>query len=305
VFFNDPSGAFKYELYGLASYNRPLARQLFFQSDVKLTLYETISDVTQPSNSELPHVRSDVAEYRKGGDFKLTRLLLNRFYHPEARVYGRLSAGIYEEMFSGFGGQALYLGRGGGWSADVAADWVRQRDFEGWFGHQDYDTITAIASLNYRMAHGGDRHRARRTLPGEGRGRARGGEAPLRLRLRGRRLVYLHQRQRHHLARHAVEPVLRQGHLHGDAPRHAAHLRHAGGRRLRARAVDARRRPDGGLAGRPCAHRRAADGADAQPRRPRALSATATTITTCRCSARWRSTTPCSAAPTSTRTRTG
>ena len=154
VFFNDPSGAFKYELYGLASYNRPLARQLFFQSDVKLTLLETMSDVTQPSNSELPHVRSDVAEYRKGGDFKLTRLLLNRFYHPEARVYGRLSAGIYEEMFSGFGGQALYLGRGGGWSADVAADWVRQRDFEGWFGHQDYDTITAIASLNYRMAHG-------------------------------------------------------------------------------------------------------------------------------------------------------
>lgn len=153
VFFNDPSGAFKYEIYGLASYSRALARQLFFQSDVKLTLLETVSDVTQPSNSELPHVRSDIAEYRKGSDFKLTRLLLNRFYHPEARIYGRLSAGIYEEMFSGFGGQALYLGRAGGWSADVAADWVRQRDFEGWFGHQDYDTITAIASLNYRMAH--------------------------------------------------------------------------------------------------------------------------------------------------------
>ncbi|HVJ13428.1 MAG TPA: YjbH domain-containing protein, partial [Burkholderiales bacterium] len=46
-----------------------------------------------------------------------------------------------------------YLGRGGGWSADVAADWVRQRDFDGWFGHQDYDTVTTIASLNYRMAH--------------------------------------------------------------------------------------------------------------------------------------------------------
>ncbi len=55
-------------------------------------------------------------------------------------------------MFGGFGGQALYLGRDGKWSADLAADWVRQRDFEGWFGFQDYDTITAIASLNYRMA---------------------------------------------------------------------------------------------------------------------------------------------------------
>ena len=42
--------------------------------------------------------------------------------------------------------------RDGKWSADLAADWVRQRDFDGWFGFQDYDTITAIASLNYRMA---------------------------------------------------------------------------------------------------------------------------------------------------------
>jgi hypothetical protein len=68
AYFNDPSGAFKYEIYGLASYNRPLARQLFFQSEVKLTLLETVSDVTQPSNSTLPHVRSDIAEYRKGSD---------------------------------------------------------------------------------------------------------------------------------------------------------------------------------------------------------------------------------------------
>ncbi|MGH8706011.1 MAG: YjbH domain-containing protein, partial [Burkholderiales bacterium] len=151
-FFNDPSGVFKYELYGLASYSRPLARQLFLQAETKLTVLENVSDVTQPSNSELPHVRSDVAEYRKGNDFKLTRLLANRFYHPGERVYGRLSAGIYEEMYSGVGGQALYLGRDGRWSADAAADWVRQRDFQGWLGHRDYATVTAIASLSYRMA---------------------------------------------------------------------------------------------------------------------------------------------------------
>ncbi|HKU45480.1 MAG TPA: YjbH domain-containing protein, partial [Burkholderiales bacterium] len=150
-YFNDPAGAFKFEVYGLANYTRPLARQLFFQSELKLTLWENISDVTQASNSELPHVRSDIAEYKKGSDFKLTRLLVNRFFHPAARVYGRLSAGIYEEMFSGAGGQALYLSRNGKWSTDLALDWVRQRDFEGWFGHQDYRTVTTIASVAYRL----------------------------------------------------------------------------------------------------------------------------------------------------------
>jgi len=33
-------------------------------------------------------------------------------------------------------------------------DWVKQRDFRGFFGTRDYDTVTAIASLNYRLAQG-------------------------------------------------------------------------------------------------------------------------------------------------------
>src|SRR5574341_985040 len=133
------------------SSSRPLARQFFLQAETRLTLYETISDVTQASNSELPHVRTDVAEYKKGNAFKLTRLLLNRFYQPGTRVYGRLSAGLYEEMFGGFGGQALYLARDGSWATDLALDWVKQRDFEGWFGFQDYQTVTSIASFSYRL----------------------------------------------------------------------------------------------------------------------------------------------------------
>ncbi|HZM34853.1 MAG TPA: YjbH domain-containing protein [Burkholderiales bacterium] len=153
IYFNDPSGVFKYELYALAAYDRALTRQLFFQAESKLQLIENVSDVTQPSNSTLPHVRTDIAEYKET-DFKLTRLLVNRFYHPQERVYVRLSAGIYEEMFGGVGGQALYLPRDGSWSADLAVDWVRQRDFEGWFGFQDYRTVTSIASLHYRMAQG-------------------------------------------------------------------------------------------------------------------------------------------------------
>ena len=153
-FFNDPSGAFKYDLSLLGTWDRALARHTFFNSEVKLTLYENVSDVTQPSNSTLPHVRTDVAEYKRGNDFKLMRALLQQYYQPAPRVYARASAGFYEEMYAGAGGQALYLSKDGGWSADLAVDALRQRDFEGWFGFQDYTTVTAIASLNYRMTLG-------------------------------------------------------------------------------------------------------------------------------------------------------
>jgi membrane-associated phospholipid phosphatase len=154
AYLNDPSGAFRFDASLIGSYDRPLGNQTFLQAETKLTVYEDVSGVTQPSNSQLPHVRTDVAAYKRGGRFKLLRLLANKYYQPGERVYTRASAGIYEEMFNGVGGQVLYLPPGGGWGVDVAADWVRQRDFRGWFGQRDYSVLTVIASLNYRLAQG-------------------------------------------------------------------------------------------------------------------------------------------------------
>ena len=153
AFFNDPSGALKLDLSALATWDRALAPRTFFNSEAKLTLAENVSDVTQPSNSLLPHVRTDVAEYRRAADAKLLKALFNQYTHPAERVYARASLGIYEEMYSGAGGQVLYLAPDGGWAADLAVDALRQRDFEGW-GYRDYKTLTAIASLHYRMAQG-------------------------------------------------------------------------------------------------------------------------------------------------------
>ncbi|HEY7744475.1 MAG TPA: YjbH domain-containing protein, partial [Burkholderiales bacterium] len=150
VYLNDPAGAFKYEIGIAASIDRRLARRTYFTGAVNYNIYETVSDVTQPSNSTLPHVRSDIAEYKRASDFKLTRFLVNQLYFPAERVYARASAGIYEEMFGGAGAQVLYLPRGAGWGADLAVDWVKQRDYDGW-GFRDYDTVTTIASFHYRL----------------------------------------------------------------------------------------------------------------------------------------------------------
>jgi len=154
IYFNDPAGALKADLSAFAIYDRSLGRGLVLNAEAKLTLWENVSDVTQPSNSLLPHVRTDIAAYKRGGDLKLLRLLVNKYHLRSERVTTRLSAGIYEEMYSGVGGQVLYLPGDGGWGADLAVDWLRQRDFRGFLGHRDYTTLTAIASLNYRMAHG-------------------------------------------------------------------------------------------------------------------------------------------------------
>ncbi|HUJ87517.1 MAG TPA: YjbH domain-containing protein [Burkholderiales bacterium] len=154
AYFNDPSGALRFDLSAVASYEHWYPDRIQLLGDLKATVWEDVSDVVNPSNSLLPHVRTDVAEYKGERKPKILRLVANKYFQPAERVYARVSGGIYEEMFDGVGGQVLYLPGDGRWAADLAVDAVRQRDFRGLFGTLDYSTVTAIASLNYRMAHG-------------------------------------------------------------------------------------------------------------------------------------------------------
>lgn len=150
TYLNDPSGAFKYDVGLSLAADVNLTHGFWLDGSVMGSLKENISEVTQPSNSLLPHVRSDIAEYRRASKVKLQRLLVNKYWHPAARTYVRASAGIYEEMFGGAGIQALYLDRGGRWAGDVAVDALRQRNFKG-TGFMDYKTVTAIASVHYKV----------------------------------------------------------------------------------------------------------------------------------------------------------
>lgn len=152
-FFNDPSGAFRYSISAVANYDQRLGDGLYLNGSASLQLLETVSGVKQASNSNLPHVRSDVAEYLRGNRFTLSRILLNKYNNPAERIYTRLSGGLYEDMFRGVGGQVLYLPKDKRWAADLAVDALQQRGFDGILSTRDYKTVTAIGSLHYRLPH--------------------------------------------------------------------------------------------------------------------------------------------------------
>jgi membrane-associated phospholipid phosphatase len=153
-FFNDPSGALRYELTAATNYDKRLGEGLYLNGALGLTVAESISGVTQGSNSLLPHVRTDVADYKRGGRFKLHRLLLNKYATFDERWYARFSGGIYEEMFRGVGSQILYLPKQSHWAADLSVDALQQRDVNGWLGKRDYQTVTALGALHYRLPYG-------------------------------------------------------------------------------------------------------------------------------------------------------
>lgn len=151
IYFNDPSGALRYEVFANASIEKQAGEGLFLKAATQLTIKQNISGVTQPSNSLLPHVRTDVADYKKNGNIKLTQLLANQFFHPGQRVYARASAGLYEEMFGGAGGQILYYPERAPWAFDVSVDALQQRDVGGGFVFRNYSTVTALGALHYRL----------------------------------------------------------------------------------------------------------------------------------------------------------
>lgn len=153
-FFNDPSGAFRYSLSAAANYDRRLSDGLYLNTAATLSVLETVSGVKQPSNSTLPHVRTDVAKYLGESRFALSRVLLNKYANPAERWYVRGSVGLYEDMYRGAGGQVLYLPKDSRWAVDLSVDALQQRGYKRLFDGLDYKTVTAIAALHYKLPRG-------------------------------------------------------------------------------------------------------------------------------------------------------
>ena len=150
AYINGPN-VFQYALGVLTTYERELSERLSLNTGVNTILYENISEALGANDSTLPHVRSDFGEYAKGPRVRVDRVLVNRVYQPSERTYARLTGGWLEQMYGGVGAQWLYVARGAPWAFDVSVDAVKQRDFDGRFGFQDYQTVTALAAFHYRL----------------------------------------------------------------------------------------------------------------------------------------------------------
>lgn len=93
--------------------------------------------------SGLPRVRSDIGLYqREGKDYYLAQLETNYLFPIASDLYGRLSAGIFEEMYGGLATEVLYRPTGARWAVGADVNRVRQRDFDQRFSFRDYEVTT-------------------------------------------------------------------------------------------------------------------------------------------------------------------
>ncbi len=153
--FGGPDAYYVYQLYLSLSASFQPVRGLIFSGNYGQNIHNTFDELQLESTSVLPRVRSDVSEYLKQGDSGINSLqasyLFNVMPNEISGLYGRASAGIFELMFGGVGGEILYAPHGKRWAVGADYNYVRQRDFDAGFGFQDYDIWTGHLNFYYDL----------------------------------------------------------------------------------------------------------------------------------------------------------
>ncbi len=138
--------------------------QIWLRGDLRMTLNrnwnisaiagigisDTFDQLKLKSDSVLPRVRTEIVTYLKGlQDYNISRLQINYVTKISKNSYARFSAGLFEEMFSGIGGEFLYRPFSSNFAFGLEAYQAYKRAYDGMFGTLDYEIVTGHASLYY------------------------------------------------------------------------------------------------------------------------------------------------------------
>ena len=131
-----------------------IRKDLFFNTNLKYSLADNLDDLYIGPVDVFPaQVRSDVKEYLKNvkdGGILIGRAQLDYHLTPAINHHIMMSAGIFEDMFSGIGGEYLYFKPNTNYSFGIDVFKVFKRDYDWRFGLLDYENTMATLNFNYR-----------------------------------------------------------------------------------------------------------------------------------------------------------
>jgi hypothetical protein len=127
------------------------SRNLTLVSSFTYGLVDNMDDLKLPSNSVLPHVRTDIVDYLKESrGFSVKRIQFNYYNQISHSLYYKFAGGIFESMFNGYGGELLYRPFQRNFGLGIEAWRVFQRDYDQMFGTRDYNTNTGFITFYYQ-----------------------------------------------------------------------------------------------------------------------------------------------------------
>lgn len=145
----DPDNPLRVDVGAQASAQYTLAPGLSLTAVVRQKAIGNLDTSTRVSNSVLPHVRSDSAEFDKLQGPQVTILTADYLFRPAANLYGRLSAGWFERMYAGVSGELLWYPAESRLALGAELDYLAKRDPISRLGLGDYRVASGHVSAYY------------------------------------------------------------------------------------------------------------------------------------------------------------
>ena len=124
-----------------------------FNINLKYSLADNFDDLRFPPVDTYPaQVRSDIKQYLKNmnNGILIGRAQFDYYLSASNNQHIMLSAGILEDMFSGYGMEYLYYKNKRNYSFGFELFNVKKRDYDWGFGHLEYENTTAHLNFHYR-----------------------------------------------------------------------------------------------------------------------------------------------------------
>ena len=129
-------------------------RSLLLSSEINYSLYNNFQDTISGPGSKMEHVRTDKVQYLKNANLYIKRLQLDYIWSPRKDLYAKLSGGMFESMFGGFGGQVLYKPFNSNFNVSFEGFYVKQREYDQKLKFRKYKTTTAHLNIGYLLPMG-------------------------------------------------------------------------------------------------------------------------------------------------------
>ncbi len=121
-----------------------------------INLINGLDNLQRFTSGTLPPVRSEIELYQQGtGPVYIDQLETNYFFPVATDWFGRVSAGIFEEMYGGGAAEILYRPYSRRWALSLNANYVVKRDYNQLFSFQKYRTATGHLTLFYKTPFNG------------------------------------------------------------------------------------------------------------------------------------------------------
>ena len=129
-------------------------RNLLLSTEINARVYSNFKNTISGPGSRMQHVRTDLVEYLKEDDLYISRMQLDYIWSPYKDIYTKISGGIFEPMYGGFGGEFLFKPFNKNFNIGAELFYVKQRSFNQRFDFKEYSTVTAHLNFGYRFTSG-------------------------------------------------------------------------------------------------------------------------------------------------------